>query len=355
MLILQRYILRQGLAASMLSLLVFLAVVSALFLAELLGEAAQGELPGGSVLLMLMLRLPEAVMLVGPLALLTGLLMTLGRLQEESELVIMRSAGLAYRRLLRPVVVISALWAGGLLVVSGWLSPLAVERSSTLLADAARNAMVAGIRSGQFDRLNQGRTTIYIGGIDRRSDALSDIFIQHMEGDDVQLLTASSGRLWLPGEDEGRYLLLDDGYQVQHARDPLSGVIREMEFARNELRLPAPEDVEEETEASDRLPELWPPETPAERREWHWRLAAPMAGLLLGLLALPLSSRKPRQGRHGSVIAALVLYLIYSNAVHGGLIVMEQHNALRGPGLWPVHGALVLLLLGLFWRHRSAW
>jgi lipopolysaccharide export system permease protein len=355
MLILQRYILRQGLMASLLSLVVFLAVVSALFLAELLGEAAQGDLPGGSVLLMLVLRLPEAVMLVGPLALLTGLLMTLGRLQEESELVVMRSGGLAYRRLLRPVVVVASLWAGGLLLVSGWLSPMAVERSATLLADAARNAMVAGLRPGQFDRLNQGRTTIYVGGIDRRSDELSDIFIQHMEAGSTQVLTAGQGRLWLPGEDEDRYLLLQDGYQIQHPTEPLSGGIREMRFARNELKLPAPEDASVESEARYRLPELWPAETPAERREWHWRLAAPLAGLLLGMLALPLSSRKPRQGRHGSVVAALVLYLVYSNAVHGGLILMEQNDAMRGPGLWPVHGALAILLLLLFWRHWRAW
>ncbi len=355
MLILQRYILRQGLLASVLSLVVFLGVVSALFLAELLGEAAQGDLPGGSVLLMLALRLPEAIMLVGPLALLTGLLMTLGRLQEESEMVVMRSGGLAYRKLLRPVASVALLWAGGLLIVSGWLSPLAVERSATLLADAARNAMVAGLRPGQFDRLNQGRTTIYVGGIDRRSDELSDIFIQHMEDGTTQVLTASSGRLWLPGEDEDRYLLLTDGHQVSHFSEPLEGGIREMSFARNELKLPAPEDASVESEAGYLLPELWPAGTPSERREWHWRLAAPLAGILLGLLALPLSSRKPRQGRHGSVIAALFLYLVYSNAIHGGLILMEQHEVMRGPGLWPVHGALLLLVLGLFWRHWRAW
>jgi len=355
MLILQRYILKQGLLAGLLSLVVFLAVVSALFLAELLGEAAQGDLPGGSVLLMLALRLPEAIMLVGPLALLTGLLMTLGRLQEESELVVMRSGGLAYRRLLRPIVVVAVIWAGGLLVVSGWLSPMAVERSSTLLADAARNAMVAGLRPGQFDRLNHGRTTVYVGGIDRRTDELGDIFIQHMEDGSTQLLTAERGRLWLPGEDEERYLLLSDGYQVQHRSEPLGGGVREMRFERNELKLPSPDDASAASEPSALLPELWQPATPSERREWHWRLAAPLAGLLLGLLALPLSSRKPRQGRHASVITALVLYLVYSNAVHGGLILMEQHDSMRGPGLWPIHGALALLVGVLFWRHRRSW
>lgn len=355
MLILQRYVLRQGLVASVSSLILFLGVVSALFLAELLGDAAQGELPGGSVLLMLVLRLPEAIMLVGPLALLTGMLMTLGRLQEESELVVMRSAGLRFRRLLRPVLVLAVLWSAGLLIVSGWLSPMAVERSATLLADAARSAMIAGIRPGQFDRLNQGRTTIYVGQIDRASDTLGDIFIQHTERGSTELLAAREGQLWLPGEEEGRYLLLTDGFQIQHVEGLEGGAVHEMRFARNELRLPAADEDADLGEARYRLPQLVDPETPAERREWHWRLAAPVAGLLLGVLALPLSSRKPRQGRYGSIVIALLLYLVYSNAVHGGLILMEQHAAMNGPGLWPVHGGLALLSALLLWRYWRLW
>src|SRR5690625_7616317 len=89
-----------------------------------------------------------------------------------------------------------------------------------------------------------------------------------------------------------------------------------MRFGRNELRLPAPEDIRVAEESRQRLTELWPADNPAQRREQHWRLAPPLASLLLGLIALPLSSRRPRQGRHGSVIAALVLYLVYSNIVH---------------------------------------
>lgn len=355
MLILQRYVLRQSLAASMLSLIVFLAVVSALFLAELLGEAAQGELPGGSVLLMLALRMPEAIMLVGPLALLTGVLLTLGRLQEESELVILRSAGLPFHQLLRPVAVIAALWAGGLLAISGWVSPMAVDRSADLLAEAARSAMVAGLQPGQFDRLNQGRTTVYIGAIERGSEELSDLFIHHLEDGSSELLTARSGRLWVSDTADGPYLLLVDGRQVHHGWPELGGPLREMRFEYNELRLPTREDSSVTGESRFLLPELWQARTPAERREWHWRLAAPVAGLLLGMLALPLAARQPRQGRYASVVAALLLYLVYSNAVHAGLIVMEQRDTMQGSGLWPVHAALAALVFVLMWRYRRQW
>ena len=355
MLILQRYILRQGLAASILSLLVFLGVTVALFLAELVGDAAQGQLPGSSVVLMLAFRMPEAVMLVGPLALLTGLLLSFGRLQEDSETVILRSSGLDFRRMLLPVFVLSALWSGGLLFISGWLAPQAVERTAVLMEDAARHAMVAGVRPGQFGRMDRGRITIYVGGVERDGERLRDVFIQHMDGQVAEVLSAREGRVWTSEEDGTRYLTLTDGYQIQHALPPAQGGVREMRFARNDLRLPAPELTIPETVAGLTLPGLWNPDNPDERREWHWRLAAPAAALLLGMLALPLSSRLPRQGRFGNIVMALVLYLLYSNAIHAGLIVMEQQGVMRGPGLWPVHGVLAALLAVMCWRQWRSW
>jgi lipopolysaccharide export system permease protein len=355
MLILQRYILRQGLAASFLSLLVFLGVTVSLFLAELVGDAAQGQLPGSSVLLLLVLRLPEAIMLVGPLSLLTGLLLSFGRLQEESETVILRCSGLSFRRMLLPVVALSLLWACGLLFISGWLAPQAVERTNVLMEEAARHAMVAGIRPGQFGRMDGGRITIYVGGVERDGERLRDVFIQHMEGEVAEVLSAREGRVWTSEDDGTRYLTLTDGYQVQHGLPPAQGSVREMQFARNDLRLPMPEMTVSESEAGLTLPQLWHAQDADERREWHWRLAAPAAALLLGMLALPLSSRLPRQGRFGNIVIALVLYLFYSNAIHAGLIVMEQQGGMRGPGLLPVHGVLAALVAFMCWRQWRSW
>ena len=355
MLILQRYILRQGLAASLLSLLVFLGVTVALFLAELVGDAAQGQLPGSSVLLLLAWRMPEAILLVGPLSLLTGLLLTFGRLQEDSETVVLRCSGMDFRRLLLPVVTLSVVWAGGLLFISGWLGPHAVERTGDLMGDAARHAMVAGVRPGQFGRMDQGRFTIYVGGVERDGERLRDVFIHHMEGELAEVLSAREGRVWTSDDDGTRYLTLTDGYQLQHGLPPSGGGVREMRFSRNDMRLPVPDTTVPMTEASMTLLQLWQPDDANERREWHWRLAAPAAALLLGMLALPLSSRLPRQGRFGNIVIALVLYLLYSNAIHAGLIVMEQQGAMRGPGLWPVHGVLASLLAFMCWRQWRSW
>jgi lipopolysaccharide export system permease protein len=354
-LILQRYLLREGLSASVLSLLVFLGVILALFLAELLGEAAQGQLPAASVLVLLLLRLPEATLLVGPLALMTGLLLALGRLNEQSEMLVLRSGGAGWAQCLVPLAGLAVAWAGGLLLVAGWLAPMALERTGGLMADAARHALVAGLQPGQFESLDQGRLTIYVGAVDRSDGSLSDVFVQHDDGDHQEVLTAAHGRLWANPEDDARYLSLIDGYQVRHRSGLADGELREIRFARNDIRLPVPTvSGGSEGELIQTLPALWPPETAAAYREWHWRLAAPTAALILALLAVPLSQRLPRQGRFGSLVLALVIYLFYSNAIHAGLIFMEQRGVTSGPGLWPLHLLLAVIAAALLmrqWRH----
>lgn len=356
MLILHRYLLRESLVASLMSLVVLLGVISALFLAELLADAAQGQLPGASVALMLLLRLPEAAMMVGPLALMTGLLLALGRLYEQTEITVLRAGGAGFGHCFLPIGLLVTGWALALLLVSGWLAPLAVERSASLMLEVARQTVVGGLQPGQFERFDRGRLTVYVGAIDASEGGLRDVLIQHDHPEQPELISARQGQLWIDPTDGSRYLSLIDGHQLRHGPDPLAAPLRDLTFARNDLRLPLPEaDGGLDGEMTRRLPQLWPPASPAERREWQWRLAAPLAALVLGVLAVPLSYRRPRQGRWGSLVLALGLYLVYSNAIQAGLVMMEQRASSSGPGLWPIHGTLMLATFWLLFQHRRRW
>ena len=356
MLILHRYLLRESLVASVMTLVVLLSVVSALFLAELLAEAAQGQLSGGSVLVLLLLRLPEAVMMVGPLALLSGLLLALGRVHEQSEMTVIRAVGVGFGQCFLPLGVLVAGWALALLVVSGWLAPLAVERTGTLMAEAARQAVIGGLQPGRFEHFDRGRLTVQVGAVDVSDGRLENVLIHHDDDEQPEIIGSASGRIWLDSTDGSRYLSLTSGYQVRHGALPGSEPLRELHFARNDIRLPPPEMGEASSaEMAAPLPQLWPPQSPAERREWQWRMAAPLAAIILAALAVPLAYRAPRQGRWGSLVLALALYLVYSNAIQAGLVMMEQRNADSGPGLWPIHGVLMLAAAGFWLRHQRQW
>ena len=347
--ILPRYLYRQASTTALLTLLVLLGVVSALFLAELLSQAAQGQIPGQALVMLLMLKLPEAVLMVAPLALLMGTLFALGQANEASEVTIARASGASYWVCFRPLVGLALAWAVGLVVVAGWVSPWAVAKTDAVLASGAERALLASVQAGQFDRLNHGQLTVYVASVDGGSGVLSDVFVQSEDGDGAEVISAPTGRLWQDQSDQSRYLSLSQGTQLRQMAD---GAWMRLTFDRNDVRLPAPsQDSTSTTEMALSLVELQPRENALMWREWHWRLAPPMAAFLLGVLAIPLAWRPPRSGRFVTLVVAMVAYLVYSNAVHVGLVWMEKVEGTDGLGLWPIHGALAALV-AMFWVWR---
>lgn len=354
--ILQRYILREVAQACLMSLAVFVGVILALFLAELLGDAAQGQLPTASVFWLLFLRIPEALLLVGPLALMVGVLMGLGRLGESSELAVQRASGLSFSAVLAPIALLAMLWSAGLLAVSGWAGPAAYERSSALMIDLARTALVSGIRPGQFDRLDEGRITLYVGSIERETGLLSEVFVHFDDGPESEILSAPSGRIWIDEGDQRPYLTLYEGRQLRHVNQLASAKRRQIEFMRNDVRLPPPEiSVGQTAELSLPLPDLLPLNSPQRFHEWHWRWASPLAALLLALLAVPLAQAGPRQGRFGAVVFALLLYLVYTNLLYAALVWLERRELASGPGLWPLHALVLAGVMVLLLRQWRRW
>lgn len=336
-----------------LTLLVLLGVVSALFLAELLSEAAAGHVPGGSLLLLLVLRLPEAVLMVAPLALLVGVLLALGQASEASEVTVARASGVSYLACFKPLMGLAFVWALVVLLISGWVSPWSVKMTDQWMAKGAEQALMASVQPGQFDRFDEGRLTVYTASIDPSNGELGDVFVQHSALEAEEVISAPLGRLWQDPTDQSRYLSLSQGHQTRRTH---SGELTRLSFNENNIRLPASDEGGlAQTEMALSLHALVDAETPAKRREWHWRLASPLGTLLLGLLAIPLAWRGSRSGRFGSVVVAMLVYLVYSNGVHLGLVGMEKADTLTGAGLWPIHG-LLALCVGLLWGWRwRAW
>ena len=90
--------------------------------------------------------------------------------------------------------------------------------------------------------------------------------------------------------------------------------------------------------------------TAESRAELHWRVSVPLMLLVLTFIAVPLSKSPPRTGRYNRLVAAVMVYLIYSNLLGVGKIWIEQEAVPAVIGLWWVHllfvgfGAVLLML-----------
>src|SRR5271165_6734541 len=140
--ILSRYVFREILTSSFLAtalatFVIFLQGIGKLF--ELLVRSAKGP----AVLELFVLSLPPILLLSIPFGVLVGILVRLGRLSSDNEVIAMRSAGVSSRIIVAPVLT----FAAGAMLLTGacavWLNPLAIRAQFRILNTIAAAQLTA--------------------------------------------------------------------------------------------------------------------------------------------------------------------------------------------------------------------
>jgi LPS export ABC transporter permease LptG len=110
--ILDRYVIRQAVVPTLLALLVFTFLLAVNPMLDSLKDFFAKGVPLGTIGYLLLQLLPQALGQALPIALLTGLLVALGRMSTDREGVALLSSGVSPLRLLRPVLLVALVFAG---------------------------------------------------------------------------------------------------------------------------------------------------------------------------------------------------------------------------------------------------
>ena len=110
--IIDRYVVREVIPPFLLALLVFTFVLIIPFIIDIAEQMIAKNVPAGTILRLMATLLPQALALTIPMALLIGLLVGLGRLSADREVVVMMACGISPYRLLQPVLVFSVVCWG---------------------------------------------------------------------------------------------------------------------------------------------------------------------------------------------------------------------------------------------------
>ena len=160
---------------------------------DLLGFVLAGQLPLTTFGELLLLLVPFVVSYALPMGMLTGVLLTLGRLSADSEITAMRAAGISVGRIARPVLILGVLGMVTGLYVNFEAMPRARLQYQRELANAVRVNPLRFIVARTFIRDFPG-FVIYVG--DKQGPVLSDFWLWEL--DDQQrverLVRAESGR-----------------------------------------------------------------------------------------------------------------------------------------------------------------
>jgi lipopolysaccharide export system permease protein len=204
---LDRYILRQLLAAFGFFVLIFTGVVWLTQAVRLIDTVIASGQSARVFLEFSALVLPQVFVIVLPLSGIGAALYALNKLYSDSELIVMMSAGLGPAALLRPVAIFGAMIAAGMAVVMMVLVPrggtILAERTQAIRSDLA-NALIV---ERQFIHPMPG-LTLFIADTSRAGE-MAGIFLNDQR-DLERPVTYSAERALLVREgDEARLVMLD--------------------------------------------------------------------------------------------------------------------------------------------------
>lgn len=348
-----RYFSREILATTAaVSVVLLLVVLSGRFI-QFLEKAANGELSVELMLTMIIWRIPSSLELILPLALTLSVLLVMSRLNQDSELAVLRAAGYSNRRLFGLVAVPALLVA----CVVGWLSLVLspeVARELDRQVDARERLTVFDtVVPGRFQTGKSGRL-IYAESISEDRQSLLDVFIVEpaKDRDTDVFLTGLTARQEFSGGD--KYLVLFDGYK--HVGSPNRLDWEVSRFDRYLIRLLP--DANERPDSLDTLSTeaLWAAGGRQELAIASWRVSLPMMCLLMLPFAFLLGRGSPRQSRFLWVIPVILFQFFYMTGLS-----FAQKAVMRGeippwPGVLSVHvlvlGLAVLLILIGPWVQR---
>lgn len=349
--ILNRYFLREISKP----LAVVLGILSVLFLSYstvgFLSDAVNGLVPTDTIIRLVLLKGLISLEVLIPISLYISVIVALGRMHSESEIVAMFALTLAPKRIIAAVLFLSAGLALAVGGVSMFGRPWAYGQLHQFSAAAESSINFDDMQAGVFYEDKHGRWVIFIGHRSSPRAIADDVFIRSKVAGRYQTIYAQHGhQLPQTTATDRRQIQLSDArvYQISDsAKQP------DLVLAANDMVLDLDLFSSEppgysSVAASTRT--LAASGTAADTAELQWRLSTPVSIFLLGMLGVPLSRSQPRQGRFAKMGLAISVYVAYYLLCASARIWVQRGAVAAFPGIWWAPALLALLIAAMTLR-----
>jgi lipopolysaccharide export system permease protein len=337
--ILHRYLLR---ALALNWLLLFFGLMLIMTIAQvpnILGRATEHELAPHLILEVLFLMVVANAPIVILLTLLLAVVVTIGQLSHDSELIAMRSAGYSPLQLLAVVGVFSVPLVVTLAVITHDLAPRAYCEAILARADAARNILSARVRPGVFVPLGD-RGTLFARQVAPDGE-LHTVFVAFDHLGLSGIMTAARGRIRAESNGERFFLALFDGeYHEGISGERHFRIVRFRELTRPIIfPLEARACVQPDTRKTI---DLWGSTNGRSIAELNMRFAQTILAIVFVLVGVPLSMAGPRKGAYSRVPLAMLLYALASFGIQGVATWSARNPALGTGVLWTLMALAII-------------
>ena len=163
--LLSRYVFREILTSSVLGTVLATFVVFLQRVDKLFEVLVAGNPDPQTVILLLAYAVPPVLPLTVPFGVLVGILIGLGRMASDGEIVAMRAAGVSSRKVIAPVLLFAALGAGLAAEAALRWTPYSIRQSTEILYQLAANQTSGNIRPRIFDENVNANTIVFVNDV----------------------------------------------------------------------------------------------------------------------------------------------------------------------------------------------
>jgi Predicted permeases len=364
--ILSRYILKEMVAPTLLGFGFYTFIILMRNLFDLAEMIIKRSLPFATVLKLLGLTLPNIVVLTIPMSLLFGILIAIGRLSADSEIIAMRSVGIPTSQIYRPVFYFSFI----IFTVNLYLMNVVLPRGNSALQELKSEIFTSAIEKEISPRVfydEFANWVIYVNDVDPVRGTWRGVFLSDANDPASQkIIVADSGHLTTVGPTKQVWAVLEgarthisnlrksDRYDITANRvqrfllvDKFSETIRGKANGRfRDVR---------ELNLFELMEQIHQARDPMDRRivlvEIHKKISIPFACLAFGILGLPLGITNRRGGKSSGFSLSIAIILVYYVLINHGEDMARNGSLDPALAMWLPN--IVLVAFGLYLLHRA--
>src|ERR1043165_8317611 len=397
--ILSRYIFKEMVPPTILGFSFYTFIILMRQLFDFAGMIIKRSLPAETIGRLLLLSLPHIVVLTVPMSLLFGILIAVGRLSADSEVVAMRALGISTRTIYRPVFLFSFL----MFVLSLYLMNVVLPRGNTQLNQLRAEVFTSSIEKEIKPRVFYAEyetLVIYVNDIDPATGLWKGVFVSDSSGEEskpapatvsqqveaaaaaenavpfsaarssTRVIVAESGTLsivqpskqiwmnlnnaethvWDPRKPD-RYDRTINVSQRMKLPDKFGGDAGTGVYVRSMRELNLKELIDQANVAAHMKGPVFEDVYRMSKVEIHKKFAIPFACLVFGILGLPLGITNRRGGKSSGFSLSIAILLFYYILINNGEAMAQSGRVSPAVGMWTPN--VILLIVGIYLLARA--
>jgi lipopolysaccharide export system permease protein len=358
--ILSRYLFKELLAPFALALLIFSSVALMAKIIDLMDLVINKGIAPGQVMLLVAYLLPSFLVYTVPMAVVLAVLIALGRMSADTEIIALKASGISLYQMLPPFAVLCLSGFVFTALCTVWLEPLGRQTFRSHVEDVGTQHIAAGLAGGVFNNSIDG-LVIYVQDFDPETLQVKNIMVSDRRDPSQPTVIVAQRGIVL--SDQNNLQLLFRLYEGSIHRQATVEKYEYAVFTTYQMRLLLEEKNAKrnkplkESEMGMRELFVQTKERTAlglvssrEMTELNRRFAIPFACLIFGLLGLSVGVYLRRGGRASGFMISLIIVVLYYLMLDVGEELSRKEFLHPVAGMWMPNAVMGSAAVYLFYK-----